>query len=79
LSLVALARAAGFSSVNSRTSVRGALGNFVGSEQVRAFGQRPGRAGVGVQVKSLLLTAYELSLLARDPLAGEEIAVICSR
>ena len=79
LSLVALARAAGFSSVNSRTSVRGALGNFVGSEQVREFGQRSGRAGLGVQVKSLLLTAYELSLLARDPLAGEEIAVVCSR
>jgi len=78
MSLVALARAAGFSSVDARTSVRGALGNFAGSEQVRALGHRLGRAGVGVRVKGLLLTVYELTRLTRDPLAGEEVAVVCS-
>jgi len=78
-SLVALVRAAGFRSVAARTSIRGAWGNLVGSEEVRATGKRGGRARAGPRAKGLLLAAYELMRLARDPLAGEEIAVVCTR
>ena len=77
-SLVTLARAAGFPSVDARTSVRGAWGNFVGSEEIRASGKRSGHAGAGLRAKGLLLTVGELVRLGRDPLAGEEIAVVCT-
>jgi hypothetical protein len=74
-SLAMLARAAGFTSVHARTSVRGALGNLIGSEQVRASGNRRGRVGAGLRAKGLALSAVELVRLARDPRAGEEIAL----
>ncbi len=77
-SLVALVEGAGFASVDARTSVRGAWGNFVGSEQVRASGNRRGRAGATLRAKGLILTVNELVRLARDRLAGEEIAVVCA-
>lgn len=77
-SLVALARKAGFESVHARTSVRGAFGNLAGSDQVRAHGDRRHGSGAALRAKALLLTAYELAQLARDPLAGEEIALTAS-
>jgi SAM-dependent methyltransferase len=77
-SLAALARAAGFGSVTARTSVRGALGNLVGSEQVRATGNRRGRVSAALRAKGLALSAVEFAHLLRDPLAGEELALIAS-
>jgi 2-polyprenyl-3-methyl-5-hydroxy-6-metoxy-1,4-benzoquinol methylase len=77
-SLMALARAAGFLSVEARTSIRGAWGNFGGSEQLRATGRRGG-AGAALRAKALALVAYELVRLTGDPLAGEEIAMVCTR
>ena len=77
-SLVAVTRAAGFSSVRGRTSVRGALGNLVGSEQVRAAGHRRGRVVPSLRAKGLALTAVELAHLARNRRAGEEIALAAS-
>jgi SAM-dependent methyltransferase len=77
-SLIALSSAAGFTAIDARTSVRGAFGNFAGSEQVRASGRRTGRGGLALCAKALALMSYELVRLARDPLAGEEIALITS-
>jgi SAM-dependent methyltransferase len=77
-SLVALARKAGFETLRARTSVRGAWGNLVGSEQVRAHGDRRHRASLALKARGLVLSGYELATLVADKDAGEEIALIAS-
>lgn len=77
-SLSAVARAAGYTSMEARTTIRGAWGNLVGSEQVRSAGHRRGRVSASLRAKGLALTAVELIHLARDPLAGEEISLVAS-
>ncbi len=75
-SLVALMREAGFTSVHARTSTRGARGNLTGSDQLLATRDRRAPASRLRKGKGLVLMAYELIRLARDPLAGEELAVV---
>lgn len=77
-SLVALARKAGYTSVRSRTSIRGAWGNLMGSEDLSKNGHRRWRADRPILAKALALTFYELARLAFDPLAGEELSLIAS-